>query len=168
MFAGFEVLALDGFLRGLDSARNHARFDRNAFLHAQALQQVRNPLLGEDAHQVVFKRKIEARRAGVTLAAGASAKLIVNAARLVAFGAEDVQPAGLDHFPMFLVGVSFVAGKNLGPLIGRNRVFIAGVVPNRAVGVVDLGFDLALGGTDGLRNSLLHAFLLGHEFGVAA
>src|SRR5208282_6332695 len=115
-------------------------------------------------HQVVFERKIEARRAGIALAAGASAQLIINAARFVAFGAEDVQPAGLDHFLMFLVRVVLVAREDLVPLIGRDRVLIAGVVPNRAVGIIDLGFDLALRGADGLRDSLLHAFLLGHEF----
>ena len=41
----------------------------------------------EDAHQVVFERQIEARRAGVALAAGAAAQLVVDAARLVALGA---------------------------------------------------------------------------------
>src|ERR1035437_4062252 len=69
---------------------------------------------------------------------------------------------------MFLVGVSFVAGKQFVPLIGRDRVFIASIVPDRAVGIVDLSFDLALRGADRLRDSLLHAFLLGHELGVTA
>src|ERR1700687_3599343 len=69
---------------------------------------------------------------------------------------------------MFLVVVGFIARKNLVPLVGGNRVLVARVIPNRAVGIVDLGFDLALRSADGLRNSLLHAFLLGHEFGVAA
>ncbi len=55
VFAGFEVLAFDRLLRGLDATRNHPRFDRHAFFHAEALKQVRDPLLGEDAHQVVFK-----------------------------------------------------------------------------------------------------------------
>src|SRR5208337_2901987 len=115
-----------------------------------------------------FERKVEARRARVALTSSPPAELIVNAARFMAFGAEDVQPAGLDHFAMFPVGVGLVACKNLVPLIGRNRELIARVVPNRAVGIVDLGFDLALRGADRLRNSLLHALLLGHEFGVAA
>ena len=86
----------------------------------------------------------------------------------MAFGAEDVQPAGLDHFLVLAVGVGFVAREDLVPLIGRDRVLIAGVVPNRAVGIVDVGFDLALRGADRLRDSLLHALLLGHEFGIAA
>ena len=50
---------------------------------------------GEDAHQVVFERQVEAARARVALAAGAAAELVVDAARLVALGAEDVQAAEL-------------------------------------------------------------------------
>ncbi len=42
------------------------------------------------------KRDVEARAAGVALAAGAAAELVVDAARLVALGADDVQAAGLD------------------------------------------------------------------------
>src|SRR6185437_5107296 len=47
----------------------------------------------EDAHQIVFEREVEARRAGIALAAGAAAQLVVDAARLVALGRDDVQPA---------------------------------------------------------------------------
>ena len=52
-----------------------------------------DPLLGEDAHQVVFEREIEARCAGIALAAGAATKLVVDAARLVALGAQDEEAA---------------------------------------------------------------------------
>src|SRR5271170_4745383 len=69
---------------------------------------------------------------------------------------------------MIAVGVGLVARKNLVPLISRHGVFIAGVVPDGAVGIVDLGFDLALCRADRLRDSLLHAFLFGHELWVAA
>ena len=48
----------------------------------------------EDAHQVVFERQEEARRAGVALAAAAAAQLVVDAPRLVALGADDVEAAG--------------------------------------------------------------------------
>ena len=56
-------------------------------------KQVRHPLLGEDAHQVIFQRQVEARSSGIALAAGASAQLIVDAAGFVAFGAKDEQTA---------------------------------------------------------------------------
>ena len=93
MLTGFEVLALNRFLRGLDASRDEPRFDRHALFHSQTLKQVRHPLLGEDAHQVIFQRQVETRRARVALAASASTELIVYAARLVAFGAKDKQAA---------------------------------------------------------------------------
>ena len=87
----FEVLRFNCFLRGLDAAADHLRLDGDAFFHAQALQQGRDPLLGEDAHQVVFERQIETGSAGITLAACTSAKLIVDTPGFVALGAHDVQ-----------------------------------------------------------------------------
>ena len=36
------------------------------------------------------------------------------------------------------------------------------------LGSSTVGFDFALRGADRLRDSLLHAFLFGHEFGIAA
>ena len=57
----------------------------------------------EDAHQVVLKREVEARAAGVALASGAAAQLIVDAAGFVAFRAHDVQAAERDYFFVFLV-----------------------------------------------------------------
>ena len=106
VFARFEVLRFDGLLRGLDAVGDHARLDRHALFHAQALKQRRDPLLGEDAHQVVFKREEEARGAGIALAARASAQLVVDAARLVALGAEDEQPARGDDLFVFLAAAS--------------------------------------------------------------
>ena len=128
MFARFEVLAFDRLLRRLDAAGDQLRLDGDAFFHAQPLQQVRDPLFGEDAHQVIFEREIEARGAGIALAAGASAKLVVDAARLVAFGAENVQAADGGDFVVFFVGLRLVAVEGLGPLVGRHGVFVAVVV----------------------------------------
>ena len=48
----------------------------------------------EDAHQVVFEREEELRAAGIALAAGAAAQLVVDAPALVALGAEHEEPAG--------------------------------------------------------------------------
>ncbi len=96
VLAGLEVLRFDGLLRGFDAAGDHAALDGHAFFHAEALEQGGDPLAGEDAHEVVFEREIEAGGAGVALAAGAAAELVVDAAGLVAFGAEDVQAAGCD------------------------------------------------------------------------
>ncbi len=103
MFARFEVLRFDGLLRAFDALRDHLRLDRHALFHAQPLKQRADPLLGEDAHQVVFKREIEARLAGIALAAGAAAKLVVDAPRLVPLGAQNEQAAGRDHLLVLLL-----------------------------------------------------------------
>ena len=97
VLADAEVLRLDLALRALDRARHHAVLDRDALLHAQPQHQAADALGAEDAHQVVLQREVEARRAGVALAAGAAAQLVVDAARLVALGAEDVQAAERHH-----------------------------------------------------------------------
>src|SRR5439155_16622571 len=49
------------------------------------------------SHEVVVAGEVEASLARIALAAGAAAQLVVDAARLVALGAEDVEPAELAH-----------------------------------------------------------------------
>ena len=61
VLADLEVVRLDLLLRALDRARDHARLDRLAFLHAQPLHQALDAVGAEDAHQVVFERQVEAR-----------------------------------------------------------------------------------------------------------
>jgi hypothetical protein len=90
VLAGLEVLGLDGLLGLLDAIGDHARLDGHPLFHAKTLEQGRDPLAGEDAHEVVFEGEIEARGAGIALTSGASAKLVVDASGFVAFGAEDV------------------------------------------------------------------------------
>ena len=63
---------------------------------AEAVEDLVDPVAGEQAHEVVLGGEEEARLAGVALAAGAAAQLVVDAARLVALGADDVQAAGLE------------------------------------------------------------------------
>ena len=168
MFARLEMLSFDCFLRFLDSAADQSRFDWDTFFHAQPLKQGRHPLLRKDAHEVVFQRKIKTRRSGVALTAGATAKLIVNSPGLMAFSAKNKEAASSYDFVMFFVGLRFVAVQSLFPLIVGDGVFVAGVVPNSIFRLVDIGANGSLSGAELLRNSLLHAFLLGHEFGVAA
>ena len=63
------------------------------------------PAFREQAHQLVLERQVEAALAGVALAAGPAAKLVVDAAALMALGAEDVQAAELAHAVAELVNV---------------------------------------------------------------
>src|SRR5262245_8987544 len=96
MFADGEVLRLDLLLSALDGPADHAVLDRHAFFHAEPLHQAGNAIRAEDAHQVVFERQVETRRSRITLAPGAPAELVVDAARLVPLGAENVQASGRD------------------------------------------------------------------------
>ena len=72
--------------------------------HAHALHERLDPVAREDAHQIVFERQVEPARARIALAARAAAELVVDAARLVPLGAEDVQPAELAH--LFALGLA--------------------------------------------------------------
>src|SRR5207248_11756338 len=99
--------------------------------HPEALQDTRDPRAGGDAQEIVFQREIKAGRAGVALAAGASTKLIVNAAGLVALGAENVQPADGNHFIVLGVGELLMALENLVPLRRGHGKFLALVIEER-------------------------------------
>ena len=67
-----------------------------------AIDITRSTTLGaEQPHQVVLEREVEAGGSGVALAAGAAAQLVVDAAGLVAFGAQDVEAAELLDLVVF-------------------------------------------------------------------
>ena len=76
-----------------------------------------DPLRGEALHQVVVEGQVEARRAGVALAAGAAAELVVDAAALVALGADDVQAARRDDALVVLLGDRLRLGERR--VVGR-------------------------------------------------
>ncbi len=98
LLARIEVVLLHPPLRALDLARQHAALDRLAGLHADARhQRLHARRIAEDAHQVVFERQIEAARSRIALASRAAAQLIVDAPRLVALRADDVQAARGNH-----------------------------------------------------------------------
>src|SRR5439155_21926026 len=167
MFAGLKVLGLDCLLCFFNATADKLRLDRNAFFHAQALEQSRDPLFGEDTHQVIFEQEIKTRSSGIALAAGASAQLVVNATGLVALGAENEQAARSGDFVVLRVSLRSVAGESFVPLIGRHDVFTAGVVPDGALRIVHGNLEFALCHAKRLGNSLLYALLLGHELGIA-
>ena len=167
MFARFEVLRFDGFLRALDALGDHLRLDGHALFHAQTLKQRADPLLGEDAHQVVFKGEIEARLAGIALASGAAAELVVDAARLVALGAEDEEAAGVDDLIVLGFDGIGVHLEGLSPFRLGDFELLALVVEAQEAGGRH-GIDGSLGHAEGARAALLHQLLAGHELGIAA
>ncbi len=93
VLADVEVARLDLLLRLLDRLVDPGMDDRLAFLEAELLQHAVHAVGAEDAHQVVLERQVELRAAGIALAAGAAAQLVVDAPRFVALGADDVEPA---------------------------------------------------------------------------
>ena len=94
VLADVEVARLDLLLRLLQRLVDPGMDDRLVLLQAELVQHAVELVGPEDAHQVVFERQEELGAAGVALAAGAAAQLVVDAAALVALGAEHEQPAG--------------------------------------------------------------------------
>ena len=64
-------------------------------LQAKPRQHAVEPVGAENPHQIVFQRQEEFRAAGIALAAGTAAQLVVDAPRFMALGTDDVEPAGL-------------------------------------------------------------------------
>ena len=71
----------------------HGMDDRLVLLQPELRQHAVHALGAEDAHQVVLQRQVELGAAGIALAAGAAAQLVVDAPRFVALGAEHVEAA---------------------------------------------------------------------------
>ena len=109
-----EVLLLDLLLRVLDRLREHLRLERVLLAllvdRAEPVEDLVDPLAGEEPDQVVLGGEEEARLARVALAAGAAAKLVVDPPRLVALGAADEEAAELADL------VPFGGGLLLEPL----------------------------------------------------
>src|SRR5690606_30786231 len=121
-----EVLLLDAPLGLLDLLGEHLGLDRLlvALLvdGPEAVEDLVDAVTGEQADEVVLGRQVEARLARVALAAGAAAKLVVDAPRLVALGADDAQAAGLDD----LLAVGLDALLDLGQQLGE-ALLVVGV-----------------------------------------
>ena len=97
VLADVEVARLDLLLRLLQRLVDPGMDDRLVLLQAEPAQHRVHALGAEDAHQIVLQRQEELRAAGVALAAGAAAQLVVDAAAFVALGADDVEAAGVDR-----------------------------------------------------------------------
>src|SRR5258708_26246657 len=96
VLAGIEVHALDLLLGPRNRPRHPGMLDG---LHLEAVHQPSDAARGrtEDLHKVIFQRDEKAARAWVTLPAGSTAQLVVDAPALVALGADDVQPPYVGH-----------------------------------------------------------------------
>src|SRR6266851_1748610 len=176
VLAGVEVLGFDGFLRVFDAAGDELGLDGHAFSHAQAVHEGLDALATEDAHEIVFEREKEARRAGITLAAGASTQLIVDAAGFVALGAENVQAAEGDDFIVLgfaLIGELLVNGfpliggnlKNFALILKKNHGHAGGL---RAVTASAVGADHRGSGGIGHGELIFQEIFTSQKFRIAA
>jgi hypothetical protein len=85
---------------------SHECSSSSPFLHAEAFHHRGHAVGGgEVAHQVVLEGDEELRAAGVALAGAAAAELAVDAARFVAFGADDEEAAEFGHAGPSLMSV---------------------------------------------------------------
>ena len=97
VFADVEVVAFHPLLGLLDGVGHQAVLDGFPVIHPQAAHEALDAVGAEDAQQVVFQGEIEPGGPGIALAAGAAPELVVDAAGLVAFGAQDVEAAPFHH-----------------------------------------------------------------------
>src|SRR3954452_24506913 len=172
-----EVLLLDLALRRLDLLREHLRVERLLLARllrhrAEPVEDAVDPVAGEEAHEVVLGRDVEERRARVALPARAAAQLVVDPARLVALGAEDEEPTGLEHLLAVGLDLPLDAREEVVPLL----VVVLGALfqaelGKRHVGAVlgvaaQLDVDAAAGhvGRDRDRARLAR---LGHDLALA-
>ena len=112
LFADIEVARFYFALRALNAARDHASFNRLTLGHIEAVHDGLDALTSKDAHQRIVQAQIKARRTWVTLAARASAQLVVNAARFMALGGDDAQSTQRLHMlvvlgPLHTQGIYF-------------------------------------------------------------
>ena len=173
VLADVEVLLFHLLLRPFNPPRDHAAFNGLAFLHPQPGEDVLDPLAGEDPHQVVFQREVEAAAAGVALPSATAAELQVDAAGFVPLGADDVQSAHAGHhasFGLHLLALLDLADQRvpfvLGHFQSRGILFLQ-PRPGHGLGVAaenDVG--AAAGHVRGNRHRAQPA-RLGHDLGLA-
>ncbi len=112
--ADVEVVALDAGLGVLDGLGHQPRLDGHVTFEAHPLHEAGHALGREPLHERVLEGQVEARRPRVALAAGTTAELVVDAARVVTLGADDVQAARRDHLLVLGRGLRLGLGQRRG------------------------------------------------------
>src|SRR5947209_2248284 len=88
VLAKVEVHSLDFGLRLLDGACHQPVFERLVTIHSEFLKDRLHSWAYEATHELVLKGEIEPGIAGISLPSGAATELVVDAACLVALGAD--------------------------------------------------------------------------------
>ena len=128
VLTGLEVPGLHLLLGVLNGVGEHLLLDGGVLVHAQLLHHAHHPLRAEQAHDVVLQGQVEAALARVALTAGTAAELIVDAAGLVALGAQDEQAAHLTDLVRLRLDGLLVLGLRVGVLLpGVQDLLVVGV-----------------------------------------
>src|SRR3954469_970615 len=162
-----EVLLFDLALGLLDLLRQQAGLDRLlvALLvrRPEAVEDLVDPVAGEQPDEVVLGRQEEARLAGVALAAGPAAQLVVDAPRLVALGADDEQPAGLHDD----LAVLFDALGHLGQDVAEALLVVRVARRQPELAQLELGQVLGVAAQFDVDAAARHVRGDGHRAGLA-
>ena len=118
---------LDLALRALDGAADDLVVERHVGREVPALHGGRDAVHAvgtEQAHEVILEREVELGLARVALTAGTTTQLVVDAAALVALGADDAETAGSQH--VLALGRAGGLGllEGLGLLLGRGGLVV--------------------------------------------
>ena len=152
VLADVEVARLDLLLRLFERPVDPRMDDRLVLLEAELLQHAVHALGAEDAHQIVLQRQEEVRMAGVALAAGAAAELVVDAPALVALGADHVEAAdGGRQRPILELG-DLLADPALALVALGSLRHVGELVANAEIGIaaeLDVGAAAGHVGGDG-------------------
>jgi hypothetical protein len=97
LLADIEVARFDLALRGFQRAGDERMLDRFAFRHFQLIHDGAQTITGKDAQQRIVQTQVETRRTGIALTPGTTTQLVVDTARFVAFGTDDMQTASGQH-----------------------------------------------------------------------
>ncbi len=97
VLAHIKVCPFHPCLRGFDHLAHQPAFNGQGFVKFQAAHDHFHLRTAKQAHQVVLKRQVEAGRAGVTLAGGTAAQLVVDAPCFMALGTDNVQSTQFAH-----------------------------------------------------------------------
>ena len=157
MLSDTEVSALDGPLRVFDTAREHFRLQRLVFLDLEEIINALQSFAAETLDEIVFERDKELRRTSVALTAASAAELVIDTARFVPLGAQDMQPARRDDLFLFRVGLFFEFFVNI-PVMFSDFLDVVGDVGDEGSGELD-GFGI---------HALFAKFSFSQKFRVAA
>ena len=174
VLADLEVAAFQLFLGAFQRVGDHAVLDGRVLVDLEGVHQAGDAVAAEQAHQVIFQAQVEAGSTRVALTAGTAAQLVVDAAALVALGADDEQAACSAHLLGFGIDLGLALGVQLikAPA-GRKDVGVLGVAVAVGFGQQHLHrCRVGVLGLFGIQQVLAEVLLahlgLGHELGIAA